>query len=159
MFRTIVWATDGSESSDSALAYAKELASSPGAALHAVHGEEHITGGRSAGYTVHADEDDVEARLRAQVDAVRAEGLTASFQIVRCSAGKAPDAIADYARTVGADVIVAGTRGHSRLAGALLGSVTQGLLHEAHCPVLVVPPRSRAPRAAEEAEEAVVLPS
>ena len=47
--------------------------------------------------------------------------------------------IADAAREVDADVIVVGTRGHAPIAGLLLGSVTQRLLHIAPCPVLSVP--------------------
>jgi hypothetical protein len=47
---------------------------------------------------------------------------------------------------------VSGTRGHSRLAGMLLGSVTQKLLHVAPCPVLVVPAAENR-KAGEEAAE------
>ena len=39
-----------------------------------------------------------------------------------------------------ADVIVAATRGYAALAAVLEGSVSQRLLHLAHCPVLVIPP-------------------
>jgi len=35
---------------------------------------------------------------------------------------------------------VTGTRGHTALAGVIVGSVAQRLLHVAPCPVLVVPP-------------------
>jgi nucleotide-binding universal stress UspA family protein len=37
-----------------------------------------------------------------------------------------------------ADLIVVGSRGHGRLAGLLLGSVTQKVVSLAHCPVVVV---------------------
>jgi nucleotide-binding universal stress UspA family protein len=60
--------------------------------------------------------------------------------------------IAAIAAETGAQLIVVGTRGHGRFAGALLGSVAQGLLHSAPCPVLVVPPVEGNQLASEEAE-------
>jgi len=140
MFKNIVWATDGSESADHALEYAKELASTCGARLFAIHSDEHFIGARSNGLPVRADEPDTRTRIREQVADARSEGFDASFETVRCASGRTPYAIAEFAKKVDADVIVVGTRGHSPLAGALLGSVTQGLLHSAPCVVLAVPP-------------------
>jgi nucleotide-binding universal stress UspA family protein len=57
--------------------------------------------------------------------------------------GGAAHAIAELAESQGADIIAVGTRGHTALAGLLLGSVTQRLLHIAPCPVLAVPPKER----------------
>lgn len=45
-------------------------------------------------------------------------------------------ALLDHARTVGADLLVAGGYGHSRLREAVLGGSTRELLETAHLPVL-----------------------
>lgn len=140
MFKTIVWATDGSDAADRALEYAKSIASGKGATLFAVHSNEHFSGGRSTGYPVLADEEDIEKKIRKQVETAQSEGFDASFDLVDGVAGRAAHAIADVAHMVGADVIVVGTRGHAPVTGLLLGSVTQRLLHIAPCPVLAVPP-------------------
>ncbi len=140
MFTTIVWGTDGSEAADRALEYAKELATSSGTRLFGVHVDERFTGGRSTGAPVLADEDELRSRARGQIETARTEGFDASFDILHCTAGRTAHALAEFAESVDADVIVIGTHGHSPLTGALLGSVAQGLLHRAPCPVLAVPP-------------------
>jgi nucleotide-binding universal stress UspA family protein len=48
------------------------------------------------------------------------------------------DAIAEYARSHGADLIVIGTRGRTGMKRMLLGSVASGVVAHSTCPVLVV---------------------
>ena len=143
MFRTIIWATDGSETADRALPYAKELAHGAAGRLIVVHSKELLVG-RAGGHPVLADEDEVETKIEAQVEQLRADGLDASFRLVSGSAPHAAHMISDAAAEAGADLIVVGTRGHTAVAGLLLGSVTQRLLHIAPCPVLAVPAVARA---------------
>jgi nucleotide-binding universal stress UspA family protein len=139
MFKTIVWATDGSESADAALPYAKSLAAQNGAALVVAHAVEHIVGMRAAGYPVHVDEEQIRAKIERQTAELKEAGIDVSSKAVGGASPGAAHMIADIAREVGADVIVVGTRGHTALAGLLVGSVTQRLLHLAPCPVLAVP--------------------
>ena len=138
MFKTIVWATDGSESADRALPYAKELAGAREGRLVVVHSKELLVG-RAGGYPVLADEDDIETKIERQVEQLRKEGVDASFELVSGAVSHAAHMISDAAREVGADLIVVGTRGHSAIVGLLVGSVTHRLLHIAPCPVLAVP--------------------
>jgi nucleotide-binding universal stress UspA family protein len=141
MFTKILWATDGSESADRALHVADSLLSS-GSTLVAVHVIEYLTGpGARGAFPQDADEDDRQAKIEQQVEELRARGVEATLRLVDGAAGSAAHAIADVAEQEGADLIVVGTRGHTPLAGLLLGSVTQRLLHIAPCPVLVVPPK------------------
>ena len=63
--------------------------------------------------------------------------------------------IAKVARETEADLIVAGTRGHTALAGLLVGAVTQRLLHIAPCAVMAIPAaRKNAERDAADAARA-----
>jgi len=49
-----------------------------------------------------------------------------------------------------ADLLVVGSRGHGRVRGMVLGSVSNHCTHHAHCPVVVV--RSPAPDVGKPAE-------
>lgn len=72
--------------------------------------------------------------LAAAVDRVgTGQGLTLVPNLV---AGT-PDA-ALLAASADADLLVVGSHGHGVVAGVLLGSVTQRVLHRARCPVVVV---------------------
>jgi nucleotide-binding universal stress UspA family protein len=152
MFKTVIWATDGSETADLALGYAKHLVAAGGTIL-VVHAEEHFYGGRSGGYPVLADEDELKAKIRSQVDELCAGGLDARLEIVLGHPGQSAHAITECAREHAADVIVVGTRGLGPVHGLLVGSVTHRLLHTAPCPVFAVP-ASRTAGSGESARQA-----
>jgi nucleotide-binding universal stress UspA family protein len=156
MFTTIVWASDGSEAADFALPYAESFALQTGSTLVAVHCKEVLVG-RAGGAPLLADEPDVEAKIRGQVDAAARNGIDVVFRLVSAAAPSAAHAIADVARELDADAIVVGTRGRTPVAGLLLGSVTQRLLHISPCPVLAVPATKRASE--RNREHAVALPT
>jgi nucleotide-binding universal stress UspA family protein len=153
MFRTVIWATDGSEAADASLAYARELAT--GGRLVVVHCKE-LLAGRPGGYPVLADEDELQAKISDQVETLRADGVEVSLRLASSHASGAAHVIADVAEEIDADAIVVGTRGHATITGLLLGSVTQRLLHIAPCPVLAVPSRVARPSERKAEHEAVV---
>ena len=138
MFKTVLWATDGSETAALALPYALDLAEPDKTKLVVVHVRE-IFVGRGGGYPVLADESELREQIALQVKGLREGGLDATFVVRTCTGGHAARTIAEIAKEVGADLIVVGTHGYGRLANALLGSVTMGLLHAGVCPVLAVP--------------------
>jgi nucleotide-binding universal stress UspA family protein len=139
MFKKIVWATDGSDGADRALDVAKSIATENNASLVAVHAVEYLAAKGAALQDV--DDDERQAKIHGQIADLSKAGIGASVRIVEggMSAGAA-HTIAAVAKEEGAELIVVGTRGHTVLAGLLLGSVSQRLLHLAPCPVLVVPP-------------------
>jgi nucleotide-binding universal stress UspA family protein len=141
MFKTIIWATDGSEAADRALPTALELTAEANGRLFVVHANE-LLGGRAGSAPVLVDEDDLQRELEAKVNDLVESGVNASFHVVSGFNAGPADLIVDVAKESDADVIVVGTRGHGRVAGMLLGSVTQRLLHVAPCPVLAVPAKA-----------------
>jgi nucleotide-binding universal stress UspA family protein len=139
MFETIVWASDGSESADRALPFALEFAERESATLVVAHVRELLVG-RGGGFPVYADEDELLHKIEAQVEELRETGFSVTLQLATATSSTPARLVAQIAEDAGADLIVVGTRGHRPFAGAFLGSVTQHLLHDAHCPVLAVPP-------------------
>jgi nucleotide-binding universal stress UspA family protein len=138
VFKVIVWATDGSQAAEDALSVARGLAEQDGASLVVVHVDE-VAHSRLGSYDARADEGTTEDALRRRTEELGESGIAASFATPRRGEGGTASAIADCARTVGADLIVAGTRGHGPVAGLVAGSVAQRLLHVAPCPLLIVP--------------------
>ncbi len=52
--------------------------------------------------------------------------------------GSPAEAIIEVARTRGSDVIIMGSRGLGRIAGAVFGSTSQKVVAHAPCPVLII---------------------
>lgn len=148
MFTKILCATDGSPHAERALHIAAGLAADAGAAIDVVHVIEDFPAGRAGGWTIRVDESELQERIAAQVAAAATKSVT---HLPHAAAGKTARRIAELAQELGVDLIVVGTRGHSSLAGAVLGSVTQRLLHDAPCPVLAVPPAHEAVAATRDA--------
>lgn len=138
MFHTIIWATDGSAAADHALPLVRDLAAAP-ARLLVVHADE-LLAGRAGGMPVAVNEDELQVKIEGQVAELREAGIEVDLRVSKGMQARAAHVIADLAAAERADLIVVGTRGHGPVAGLLLGSVTQRLLHLAPCPVLAVPP-------------------
>jgi len=144
MFKTIVWATDGSETAGHALPFALELVARDSAKLVVVHVRELVVG-RMGGYPMYADEPETRTRLAEQVASLRETGVDAVLVERSCTSGHAAGLIAEVAEEHDAGLIVVGTHGHTRIGGALIGSTTQELLHAGKVPVFAVPDGARLP--------------
>lgn len=142
MSNIVVLGLDGSQDSIRAIPYAAEQAGFDGKIV-AVHVCELLTG-RVGGLPLVANQDEVEADVRRQVEDINSAGVRAALMVISAVAGGPAHVIADVAREVNADVIVVGTRGHRQIPSLIIGSVTHRLLHMTPCPVLAVPPAANA---------------
>jgi nucleotide-binding universal stress UspA family protein len=88
-----------------------------------------------------AGRETAEALAAEGAELARAAGFDAEPRAVR-SSGPYFAALLDVADELDARAIVAGSRGRSRIAAAVLGSVSTGLLHHTSRPVLVVRPEA-----------------
>lgn len=140
--KKIVIATDGSPSALEAVEYGLELAADQGAEPILVHVAPATDVLPVAAYGMgapvsvpHEPAEHHRASLDEAVEIAAQHGLEAKAELLM---GDAAHAIVAYADAVEADLIVVGSRGHGTIAGALLGSVSRRVLHEAKRPVLVV---------------------
>jgi len=78
-------------------------------------------------------------RLETMKDRLVAEGRDAMAFAMQ---GSAVDKILREAREQNAGLIVMGSHGHGALYELLIGSVTQGVMKSAQCPVVIVPSKA-----------------
>lgn len=149
MYDRILAAVDGSENANRAAARAGRLAAATGGELILVTVEprtgvpeqlrayaraEHLDQGPTRLWEEIAREILRQAREQAHAGS----GLDAARITEDTLLGDPADAIADAARDRRVDVVVVGSRGHGRVAGLLIGSVSQKLAATVEADVLVV---------------------
>jgi nucleotide-binding universal stress UspA family protein len=143
LLTTILLATDGSPAADEAGRAALALADLTGAALHVVQAwhvpEEHDA--RSVApidraYVAALYEEQARTSLAAALERLALAG--ANVAGAQLGHGRPVATVLAEAATVGADLIVTGSRGAGPAKRVLLGSVAEGIVRGANCPVLVV---------------------
>ncbi len=136
--RRILLATDLSPASEAATARALDLARDLGATLLAVSvidaGSLRRPGGRPV-LRVDQVRTDRESAAQALVERGRARGVRVHFLIWEGDAG---EGIVDAAQSEQVDLVVVGSHGRGRASRFLIGSVSDHVVRNAPCPVLVV---------------------
>ena len=141
----ILLATAGSRDAEVATSTALDLADSTTSELHIVLVEEPAYAYVDlSGYPYFPDaelehelEQQARIRLDAEVEKIRSAAGAVAQAHLRVGAAAAAE-IVDLAEEIGAGLIVMGSRGLGGIRRALMGSVSDSVVRNAHCPVLVV---------------------
>jgi nucleotide-binding universal stress UspA family protein len=131
--RKILLATDGSEDAELAGLAAASLSVEAGAELHVVHVWQSVPHP-----VVDAEYYEEEAARILKVQAERVADAGAAVREAHLVMGPPVDAILDLGEEIGADLLVVGSRGHGTLGRLIQGSVSEGVVHHATRPVLVL---------------------
>lgn len=145
-YTTVVACIDFSLTSRRALAQAMRTAVQDGARLVVVHAFDppwkRQRAAKAAQQIVHADafKDALLARLKAfcETEPHEARFVQPTYALIDVDAHG--HGIGAYARSLGADLVVLGKRGHTNLRDLFLGSTAERILREAACSALVVHP-------------------
>ncbi len=136
----ILLATDGSEDAGLALRAAVDLCARAGSELHVVHAwrpfPEHAHPSAAMASDSELYEQEAQKVLLGQLDEIGVAGAVATGAHLK--RGRAAETIADAARDLGAGLIVVGSRGLGPVGRLVMGSVSEGVVDLAGCPVLVV---------------------
>ena len=149
-FKTILFATDFSPTSQVAFNVAGALARDYRARIIALHVVEPVTVafGEFGAYTG-PDED--KGLAMTSLHAIKAPAPTVTIEY-RLLEGDAATVIVETAAETGADLIVMGTTGRAGFSRLVMGSVAEEVLRRAPCPVLTI--RGTIPVKTEEPAEA-----
>lgn len=129
----VLFATDGSTSDEMARRFVAGAQWPDGSEIE-VLGVVEPAGLDLSGVLLERNLRDYEGELRDIAGDLPLGGSRATW---RCVIGQPAAAIPERARAMNADLIVVGTRGRGRIAAAVLGSVSAGVIDRAPCPVLV----------------------
>ena len=137
----LLLATDGSEDAMLAARVAIDLSHRTGARLHVAHAWYHLVKGLGYPTLEWAEYSNLYEReasriLEAQVDAVEAAGCAAAQSYLLH--GPPIDAILDLCEELRPGLLIVGSRGLGPVRRMFVGSVSEGIVHHARCPVLVV---------------------
>ncbi|WP_254767017.1 universal stress protein [Salinilacihabitans rarus] len=140
MYETILFPTDGSEQSATALEHAIDVAETRGATLHVLSVVDDRAFLVLDDERVEAVREDLRERALEAVDgaATAADGRGVAAETA-VDTGHPAERIVDYAAAVGADLIVMGTSGDDYERN-VVGSVSQRVVRTAPAPVLTVGP-------------------
>lgn len=142
MHKKIFVAVDGSTDSGKALEAAASLATQYDAELHiafAIQYQHYAMGmGSEVAFTLPQEELEAYAKDLLMKSASKAATLDCHKVETHQVMGEAGQAVTELAKEQGADLIVVGSKGHSDIAGFLVGSVSHKICHLAHCSCLVV---------------------
>jgi nucleotide-binding universal stress UspA family protein len=138
----IVVGTDGSEEAALALRAAADICEKTGAELHVVHAWHAPVLTSTGRHLPNGYEHEARDLLTAQVEQLEATGKAVTKPHLR--RGPPVGEILDLGEELDASLIVAGRRGMSQLESLMMGSVSDGLVHHASRPVLIVSGGERA---------------
>ncbi|HUZ02795.1 MAG TPA: universal stress protein [Thermomicrobiaceae bacterium] len=135
----ILLATDGSDNAGGALRAAVQLARASGAELHVVHAWL-LAPAPTFPYPPVGYPDVYREQAEAVLTREGRRIATAGARVTQfhLRLGRPADEVTDLARELAADLIVVGSRGRGTIQRLILGSVAEGIVHSARCPVLVV---------------------
>lgn len=142
--RRLVVPTDFSETADKALAVAIDMAKALPAHITLVHVNSPVMMLPPPIDMVSLDAvfpkalQKMEEALEVRAARVRDAGVSCDIELIE---GAPHVEIVNQAQKENAELIVLGTHGRGGLASAILGSVTERVIHRSTCPVLVVPDR------------------
>jgi nucleotide-binding universal stress UspA family protein len=132
----VLLATDGSEDAVLAARAAIDLTGESGAELHVVHAWQSVPFARFESFIRAQLEQEAEELLAEQEKLIEAGGGKIAGTHLR--RGPAVDEILDLAGELQAGLIVMGSRGIGLVERLVVGSVSEGVVHHARCPVLVL---------------------
>ena len=132
VFDRIVCGIDGSDESFDAVRRAGALGTGDVVLVSCVNARAAYRSGPLGGYLL-------ETREKEALEHLEAAGALVPRMSPekRLLSGQPVPSILSTVDSERASMVAVGTRGHSRMAGVVFGSVTTGLLHEGTCPVLV----------------------